>query len=587
MSSKATSVELLLPILVLAGLASAQPGIKVSTVSPDGSVTTTTVTTGSANGPGAKAPTPAADGSAKYWDGLGIGGTSTNYFSQVPYIIQPPNPQIAVGPDDILTIVNRTISRYPNPNAAGNTGTLNPYNYPPTEFIPLDVWMGLTVLGTQAGGGALCPSGTGSNSSCVIDNASIRYDQMQGRFVVLFTVTDMPAHRSNWVLVVSAFSQFQKCPVPAPAGSVCPTSSPLFTPPVIAPIVGGTQTGGVNTANWVLYKIPINLLYNPFQQPSALGLINNPGAVAPFNNPLANSAVGTPNAVTTGGSTAVPFLTTPFCGNGGPALPLTYATVNGQPLGAGGTGRTCTNYYPTGARMGIDNDNIILTAPVLDQAFSQNEGAFPSALGQSQGPYAGTRVTTIAKIVVYNGTGLTYDQPPTCLGAAPISCVAVNLSDDTATGTLTAVTETIAFAKGTPAVLGVSKAGDLQYGAGSPATPNSCISAVPLIVPSLLPADAGAPALSCTPIAALPTALKAIFWEPDNLRGRALASFDAQVAPFTTPQAGVITPIDYLVGTEITDNFGLSIKPQGVPGITGQPGPVPGTVVPATAGIAT
>jgi len=502
----------------------------------------------------------------------------------VPYITQPPNPQIATGPDDILTIVNRTISRYPNPNAAGNTGTLNPYNYPPTEFVPLDIWMGITVLGTQAGGGALCPSGTGSNSTCVIDNASIRYDQMQGRYLVLFTVTDVPAHRSNWVLVVSAFSQFQKCPVPAPAGSVCPTSSPLFTPPVIAPIVGGTQTGGQNAANWTLYKIPINLLYNPFQQPSALGLINNPAAVAPFNNPLANSAVGTPNAVTSGGSTAT-FLTTPFCTNGGPALPLTYALVNGQALGAGGTARTCTNYYPTGARFGIDNDNIILTAPVLDQAFSPNEGAFPGSPGQNQGPYVGTRVTSIAKVVVYNGTSLNLGQPPGCTGDTPVDCQAVNLSDDTATGTLTAITQKIAFAQGTPAVLGVSAAGDLQYGAGSPNTPNSCVTSNPVEVLSFA---AGTPvALSCTAVAALPTALKAIFWEPDNLRGRSLASFDSQVAPFNTVTAGTITPFDYLVGTEITDNFGAGIVPQGVPGVTGQPGPVPGSVIPATAGIAT
>jgi len=498
----------------------------------------------------------------------------------VPYLIAPPNPQIAAGPDDILTIVNRTISRYPNPNAAGNTGTLNPYNYPATEYVPLDVWMGLTVLGTQAGGGALCPSGTGNNSNCVIDNASIRYDQMEGRFLVLFTVTDMPAHRSNWVLVVSTFSQFQKCTTP-PTG-VCPSNSPLFTPPVIAPIVGGTQTGGQNPANWVLYKIPINLLYNAFQQPSALGLVNNPAAVAPFNSPLANSAVGTPITITTGGSSAT-FLNVPFCPNGGPTLPLTYATVNGQPLGAGGTGRTCTNYFPTGARFGTDNDNVILTAPVLHQAFAPNEGNFPSGVGQNQGPYAGTRVTTIPKFVIYNGINLVLDQPAVCL---PAGCQAINLADNTATGTLSAVTQTIAFGQGTAAVLGVSKAGDLQYGAGSPNTPNSCVTANPVAVPPT-PLPANPPVLSCAPIAALPTALKAIFWEPDNLRGRSLASFDAQVAPFGTPQQGAITPYDYIVGTEITDNFGAGIVPQGVPGVTGQPGAVPGTTVPATAGVAT
>src|ERR1039457_2436014 len=266
MSSKIRNVALLLPAFVLAtGLAFAQSGVKVSTVDSRGAITTTNLTAATPNGPGAKAPSQNPDGTLKYWDGIGLGGASTNYFTQVPYITATPNPQIATGPDDILTIVNRTVSRYPNPNAAGNTGTLNPYNYPPTEFIELDIWLGLATLGGNPGIGTLCPSGTSSNSTCVIDNASIRYDQLQGRFLVLYTVTDVPAHRSNWVLMVSRFAQLQKCPVPAPAGSVCPTSSPLFTPPVIAPIVGGIQTGGQNPANWVLYKIPLNLLYNQFQ----------------------------------------------------------------------------------------------------------------------------------------------------------------------------------------------------------------------------------------------------------------------------------------------------------------------------------
>jgi len=558
MSSKIRNVALLLPAFVLAtGLALAQPsGVKLSTVDSSGTVTTTNLTASTPNGPGAKSPTQNADGTLKYWDGLGIGGTSTNYFTQVPYITATPNPQIATGPDDILTIVNRTISRYPNPNAAGNTGTLNPYNYPPTEFIPLDVWMGLTVLGTQAGGGALCPSGTGSNSNCVIDNASIRYDQLQGRFVVLFTVTDLPAHRSNWVLIVSRFAQLQQCATPPTIGGpVCQT--PIFTPPVIAPIVGGTQTGGQNGFNWKLYTIPINLLYNTFQQPNQLGLANLPGATAltsplpaPFNNPLANSAVGTPNLINTGGVTGVTFLTTPFCPNGGPALPLTFG--NGVANGtAGGTGRTCTNYFPTGARMGMDNDNIILTAPVIDTAYATNEGTFPAAVGEKHGPYAGTRVVSIAKLAVYNGVALVLDQPPVCTAANPISCMAVNLADNTATGTLSLVTQKIAFAQGANAVAGPPNGvviGDLQFGGGNPNTPNSCVTAAPLSVPSIQnPANT---ALSCAPTAGLLTALPAVFWEPDNLRGRALASFDAQVAPAGTGVAGVITPIDYLVGTE-------------------------------------
>ena len=390
MSIRINNGSMLIPALALTtGLVFAQPGVQLSAADSAGSVTTATIIASRA---------------------------SSGYLIQ-PHPTAPPNPQIATGPDDVLTIVNRNISRYPNPDAAGNTGTLDPNNYSPTEFVPLDAWIGPTLVGTQSGGDALCPSGIG-NSSCVIDNASIRYDQLQGRFVVLFTVTDLPAHRSNWVLVVSTVSQFQQCPVSAPFGSACQTRSSLFTLPVIAPIMASTHTGGQDSANWVLYKIPINLLYNSTQQPNGLGLINGGG-------PL-NSAVSTPNTVTTEGGSAT-FLTTPFCPAGGPTLPLTYGNglVNGT---AGVSGRTCTNYYPTGARFAIDNDNLILTASVLDQAYAPNEGNSPNVTGQYQGPYAGTRVTTIAKIVVYNGSPLNLSQPGPggCTGGTPADCPAVS-----------------------------------------------------------------------------------------------------------------------------------------------------------------
>jgi len=470
MSSKIRNVALLLPALVLAtGLANAQ-GVKTST----GQQSTVTP----------KAPAVDANGLAKYWDGLGTGGASTNYFSVPPYITAPPNPQIAVGPDDILTIVNRTISRFPNPNAAGNTGVANPYNNPPTEYVWLDAWIGIPTLGP-----ILCPSGTGSNTTCVIDNASIRYDQLQGRFVVLFTVTDVPAHRSNFVLIVSRFSQFTKCAANVPTCVPNGASSPLFTPPVIAPIVGGTQTGGVNGSNWVMYTIPINLSYT--LAPTAAG----------------NGVVGVSSTVSTGGGSTT-VVTASDCGtNGGPALPLTG--------GAGGTNRSCTNYYPTSARMGLDNDNILLTASVLDSAFSTNEGNFPSVAGQNQGPYAGTRAVSIAKLVVYNGTALTFNQPPACTGNTPIDCMAVNLADNVVTGTIT------------------TRAG-CATSVAPPAVPANC---------------------SPTPQVAGNTALPAVFFEPDNLRGRALASFDSQVSPLGNATAGVITPVDYLVGTQIADNY--------------------------------
>ena len=57
-----------------------------------------------------------------------------------------------------------------------------------------------------------------------------------------------------------------------------------------------------------------------------------------------------------------------------------------------------------------------------------------------------------------------------------------------------------------------------------------------------------------------------IYWEPDNLRGRALASFDAQVASPLTLTAGTIAPFDYLVGTRINRNFGSGFRNDGSTG---------------------
>ena len=94
-------------------------------------------------------------------------------------------------------------------------------------------------------------------------------------------------------------------------------------------------------------------------------------------------------------------------------------------------------------------------------------------------------------------------QPPACDGDNPIDCVAVNLSDNVVTGTLTEVP--------------------------------GCTVKTPA---------AGV----CEATAVLASPILGIYWEPDNLRGRALASFDAQVSPYGTPAAGVITPVDYLVG---------------------------------------
>src|SRR5262249_45439959 len=394
-------------------------------------------------------PASRAPRAGKYWDGL----ASTNFYKEATSVSAPPNPQIGVGPDDVVTIVNRTIARYPNPNAIGNALVTNPYNNPSTSQAFLDTWLGIANLQ------AVCPTVPRSNSTCILDNASIRYDQMQGRFVVLFTATDVPSHIANFILVTSRYATFA-CP-PGVAAANCPNTSDMFTNPIV-PVVGGPNTGGVNQY-WVMYIIPVNVI----RLPNA-NTLSNAGKFCMV--PIVGGDPTTPPAPTGGGFSAGPV-------------------VVGQ----------CTNYFPTGARFGLDNDNIILTAPVLD--VSQETG--PTALRPGctnttaagcapvlpGGPYAGTRVVTVPKVGVYDGGALGGD--PTNIGGTGTGLR--TLSDDNATVTLST----------TPTL--------------------TCCSTVTAPVPP-------------------------IFWEPDNLRGRALASFDAQVAPINATGTagsigGVITPI--------------------------------------------
>jgi len=467
--SRIRNVALLLLVLVLAtGLASAQPGIKVTQVTAAGPVSLPSFNPGSV---ASRAPV-----AGMYWDGI----AGTDYHTVPQYLNAPPNPQIAVGPDDIFTIVNRRIDRYPNPNAQARGAVYptvaNPYNYTSTSFIYLDQWLGITDLDL------VCPtkSPTRNNLTCVIDNATIRYDQMQGRFVVLMTVTDVPAHISNFVLIVSRFAQMTQ-------GTT--GTGQLFTAP-IAPIVGGTGTGGVLTTNWVRYLIPIN--------------VTLPATVT------ANTG----------------FCITPNLGGNPASQPAAYTD------GVGPVTSGCSDYFPTGARLGFDNDNIIMLAPVLDMSFAPlipvtvpNATPIPNLQQLPGGPFAGTRVATIAKQIVYNGVGGANTS------SAPDS--ARNLTDDTATGTLTgtngnspAAKITAAAANATPVL---STPANLTTWCGSPNTARTT---------------------PCNPI-------PPIYWEPDNLRGRALASYSAQVGAQGTAVAGVVTPLDYLVGTLITDNFGL------------------------------
>jgi hypothetical protein len=449
---------------------------------------------------------------------------ATNYYVTPNYVASPPNPQIAVGPDDIFTVVNRNIARYPNPNASGNTGAGNPYAYPPTHAALIDAWLGISGgTGNTAG---LCPSNAGGGT-CLIDNISIRYDQLQGRFVFLATVTDLEMHMSNWVLVISKWADFACSTSGLPNNpAVCAGSSDLFTLPIVDTQLngspgfaeGGPNVGGIN-GNWIGYVIPINV---------NLGPTGGPGG-------------GLPTGDITAGA--------PFCVNGGnPGTAPANGGNGGWNNGPGNTSGTqttgCTNYYPTAARMGFDNDNIILISPVLDQT----QAVFAPSGGQGLpgGAFAGTRVVTIPKLVVYNGTALALSQGPFVYPSATVLGLgAVNLADDIFTGTLTGCSNT-SFPSN-------------QYAAAIPALcigPTGSINPIPGITPQTGPSSPASPGFFgynagvSGPTSNIPT----IIWEPDNLRGRALASFDAQVgiSPPTGPEAtsveGVITPLDYLVG---------------------------------------
>jgi len=521
-------------------VAVAQPGLKISSVDSTGQVTQSTFDVSS--GPVAKAPTPGPNGTFKYWDGL----ASTNYLGipiQMPTpssVSAPPNPQIAVGPDDVLTVVNRTIARYPNPNAAGNVGATNPYLNPPTHYAWIDTWIGDNVPGLLAN---LCPSQS-VGTTCFLDNVSIRYDQLQGRFVVLMTVSDVEYHLSNWVLLVSRWANFACSTTGGGPAAACPFTSDIFTPPIVSNF-GGPSVGGLNS-NWVGYVIPINVFIPT-------------GGIAPINGLTTAGAAfcvagGQTSLTGATGVTGITGLTVPginAAGQGWGGSTTTAPTGGGTPaysLGPGNPPLTpvvnnCTNYFPTASRFGIDNDNLILTAPVLDQTQTVfgASGSIASPQFLPGGAYAGTRVTTVPKMIVYNGTQLPISGGASfgaALTAGGNGFGAVNLYDDSMTGTLTGC-------------------GSLVTACGT-----MLLSANPL--PGIsIPTG---PPLVTNPITGFNYTARSniapIFWEPDNLRGRALASWDSQVgvsaaaASIAANVQGIVTPISYLVGTEIADQPG-------------------------------
>lgn len=295
------------------------------------------------------------------------------------------NPDIAVGPDDILVVAGQNrIMRIPNPNA---TGVALPYTAPTaanpavpsplanlnalragvaTSEIALDTWIGATVLNDICGGSY-------DPGTCLIQHPTVRYDQMHGHFLVAFTVTDTgvrglgtsvsAGRASTWVLLVSRDASFVR-----PDGTV---PAQVFSTPVSPP-----PTAVGFTADWYIY-------YGSRNTAGPTGFLNlNMYSTHPTALPL--SAPGRYSAAFPETNCGVPVAQQPPLSVSAPAGEETLCLV------------------PTEVRIGIDHDSVILVSPVQNaNQIVLNSNTIPFTTGR----YAGNRVRVLSKFQLYRFEG--------------------------------------------------------------------------------------------------------------------------------------------------------------------------------------
>jgi hypothetical protein len=115
-----------------------------------------------------------------------IAATPSVSFAGIPNTgLQPPSPDIAIGPADVLLAVNSAIAQY------SRTGTLK-------KQTPLQEWFASVFP-------AVCPSGP---AQCLIFDPHLRYDQLHGRFLFLAAARDFQARLSYLLLSVSNGATF-------------------------------------------------------------------------------------------------------------------------------------------------------------------------------------------------------------------------------------------------------------------------------------------------------------------------------------------------------------------------------------------
>jgi len=449
------------------------------------------------------------------------GPNATDYFTFQNNFNLAANPQIAVGPEDILLVVNSQIFRTPNGNAPGVTPTTLYPNYTATggqanafQRAFLDNWIGEAALNQ------LCPTGaqstvggvptdsanTRSSVTCQLENATVTYDQMHGRFLVLFTAIDTGLtfnqatqgytltrpRKASWVLLVSNFAVLtdQACiqgtspgTCAVAGGNANPNPAGTFT--FITPTPpAGTNTGGVNTSLWTIF-------YG-----NSIDQIGSDG----FGNTVASGGVGAGNINALPGivGAAASFSCAPGAVYAAGALP--------------GTPTVC--YLPTSARLGVDNDTVTIASAVVNGNIPNSETSPTLDTAAFLYPnYAGTRVRVIKKSALYTGSSLAAGNQ---FGAG-FAARAVGNYYDLYTSPDTVGATTVSGAGVPPIVFTV--VGGI----------NPCVNgAQGVVAPGALTV--------CTPV----------FYEPAHLRGRAMASFSNSPAASGGAPGSSQT---YLIGT--------------------------------------
>jgi len=380
---------------------------------------------------------------------------------------------------------------------------------------------------------------TRSTTTCRIENSEVKYDQMHGRFLVLFTIVDTGLtfdaatqgykltrpRKASWVLVVSKFAVLadQACLQGSQPASACttgtnpvsgtnpnPAGQQVFTTPT--PGVG-SNTGGLNSSIWAAF-------YGNSE--SGLG-----GDGFGSNVAFSGAWVGTVGA---GNINALPGIanSSPFfdCRPGAVYAPET--------IGAPGTTTVC--YLPTSARLGIDNDTVTIASAVINGNInSLDVGPIynpTGALGTFQTPaYAGTRIRVIKKTALYAG-----------VTAGSNTMAAGNQFAGTA----------IARATGDYYDLFTSPNSDgtpfLDTVGGPPRVFTALASTAQCVLGTNYSATAATIA-SCSPL----------FYEPAHLRGRAMATFSNSPATAVTQRSQT-----YLVGAISSTTLRSDLAIQGI-----------------------